>query len=92
MRFGGFFLGLTQEEAALLTKPATLWLWWLAQFAEFELPGGAISVEIQNPFTRGITILGAIPADFLASGKHHRVVVFFDLTLELAFRRPPEYQ
>jgi len=67
-------------------------LWWRAQIAGFELPGDAISAEIENPFTREITILGAILADFRAGGKHHRVIVFFDLTLELAFRRLPEHQ
>jgi len=67
-------------------------LWWRAQIADFELSGGAISAEIQNPFTWEITILGAIFADFLAGGEHHRVVVFFDLALELALRRPPEHQ
>jgi hypothetical protein len=48
-RFGDLLLGLTQEEEALLTKPASFWLWWRAHIAGFELPGGAISAEIEMP-------------------------------------------
>jgi hypothetical protein len=85
------FLGLTQEEAALMAKPASLGLWWLAQITGFELPGGAISAEIENAFTRKVPIPGAVLANFLACGEHHGVIVFFDLTLQLALRRLPEH-
>jgi hypothetical protein len=33
-------------------------------------------------------MLGAIPADFLAGAKDHGVVLFLDLTLQLALRCP----
>jgi hypothetical protein len=39
-----------------------------------------------------MTILGTILADFFAGGENHGVVLFLDLTLELALRRPLEYQ
>ena len=91
-RFGDLFLGLAQEEAALLTKPATFWLWWRAQIAGFELPGGTIRAEVENALTREIAILGAVLADFLARGEDHGVILFFNLTLQLALRRALEYQ
>jgi hypothetical protein len=67
-------------------------LWWRAQIPRFKLARDAICAEIENPFTREVPILGAIPANFLAGCKHHGVIVFLDLTLELAFRRSPEHQ
>jgi hypothetical protein len=86
------FLGLPQVEAALLTEPAALWSWWLAPITCLQLPRGAIRTEVENSFTLEITIPGAVLADFLACGEHHGVVLFLDLMLQLALRRPLEYQ
>lgn len=85
---GESLLGLAQEEAALFAEPAALGLRGLAQITRLELPRGTIRTEVQNPFTREITMLGAILADFLAGAKDHGVVLFLDLTLQLALRRP----
>jgi hypothetical protein len=85
-------LGLTQEKAALVTEFASLGLWWLAQITRLQLPRSTIRGEVENSFTLEITIPGAVLADFLAGGENHGVVLFLDLTLELALRRPLQYQ
>jgi hypothetical protein len=85
-------LGLTQEKAALVTEFASLWLWWLAQITRLQLPRSTIRTEVQDSFTWEITILRTVLADFLARGEDHGVILFFNLTLQLALRRALEYQ
>jgi hypothetical protein len=58
--WGNLFLKLTQEEAALLTKPAALGLRRLAQITRLRLPRGTVRTEVENAFTSEMTILGAI--------------------------------
>ena len=49
-QFRKLFLGNTSEEAALRTQPAPLGWWGLAEITRFKLAGGAIGIEIQDPF------------------------------------------
>ena len=84
--------GLAQVEAALLAELAALWLWWLARIPWLKLSGGVVGAEGHDSFAWEIPLLGTILADFLPGGEHHSVVVFLDLTFQLALRRPPEHQ
>ncbi|MGB7590443.1 MAG: hypothetical protein WCD04_18985 [Terriglobia bacterium] len=84
-RFSNLFLGLVQDKAALLTKPAALGLRGLAQITRLELPRGTIRTEVEKPFTCEITILRAVLADFL--GKLDVLTNLANTLLELRFER-----
>jgi hypothetical protein len=88
--FRKLFLGNTCEEAALLAKPAPLGWRDLAKITGLKLAGGAICIEIQDPFAWQRTIAGAVLSDFLASCEHHGVELYFDRAFQLALWRLAE--
>jgi hypothetical protein len=76
------------EEAAPFTESAPLGRWGLAEITRLKLSGGAIDIEIQDPFSRQIA--EAVLPNFLAGCEHHRVELDFDRAFQLALRRLAE--
>ena len=96
LRRGGYrhfrklFLRNTCEEAALLAESAPLGWWSFSEITRLKLAGGAIGIEIQDPFSRQRTIAGVVLSNLLAGCEHHRVELHFDRAFQLALWRLAE--